>query len=53
MIFHILTAVLVLLKALEMIDWSWWLVLAPSLFMFIFGTVVLFISLFTLAIINK
>jgi hypothetical protein len=34
MIFHALTAVLVLLKVLGIITVSWWLVLAPSLFMF-------------------
>lgn len=28
---HCLTAVLVVLKALEKIDWSWWAVLSPSL----------------------
>jgi hypothetical protein len=34
MIFHILTAVLFLLKILDVISISWWLVLAPSLVMF-------------------
>jgi len=33
MIFHVLTAVLFLLKVLHVIDVSWWLVLAPSLVM--------------------
>lgn len=31
MIFHLLTAVLFLLQVLEVINISWWLVLAPSL----------------------
>lgn len=31
MIFHTLSAVLFLLKVLDVIDISWWLVLAPSL----------------------
>jgi hypothetical protein len=34
MILHILTAVLVVLKALEMIDISWWWCVAPSLLAF-------------------
>lgn len=37
MTFHILTAILVVLKALNYIDWSWWLVLAPSIFAFVMG----------------
>ena len=31
MIFHLLTAVLFVLKVLDVIQVSWWLVLAPSL----------------------
>lgn len=34
MIFHLLTAVLFLLKVLGVITVSWWIVLAPSLFLF-------------------
>lgn len=41
MIFHILTAVLVVLKALELISWSWWLVLAPSIFSLVVGIIFL------------
>ncbi len=49
MIFHILTAALVLLKALDMIDWSWWLVLAPSIVTFVVGVFVLIGALFIAA----
>lgn len=44
MIFHLLTAVLLVMKALEMIDWSWWIVLAPSLVVFGWATLVVLIS---------
>ena len=46
MIFHILTATLVVLKALEIITWSWWLVLAPSLITLSFTLIVLAVALF-------
>lgn len=39
MIFYILTAVLVVLKLLEYITVSWWIVLAPALITAILGIV--------------
>ncbi len=41
MIFHILTAVLFVLKVLGMIEISWWLVLAPSVVVILFAIVML------------
>lgn len=41
MIFHILTAVLVLLKVLGYISISWWLVLLPTLLVWAIGLLVL------------
>lgn len=41
MIFHILTAVLFVLKVLGMIEISWWLVLAPSIVVIVFALVML------------
>lgn len=41
MIFYVLTAVLIVLKALEIITWSWWLVLAPALVVFVWSMIVL------------
>ena len=31
-IFHIATIILVILRATNTIDWSWWTVFAPSIF---------------------
>ncbi len=41
MIFHMLTAVLFVLKVLGLVDISWWLVLAPSITLVVIGTVML------------
>ena len=41
MIFHILTAVLFVLKVLDVVQISWWLVLAPSIIIMVIGTVML------------
>lgn len=41
MIFHILTAVLVVLKVLELISLSWWWVIAPSVIAVIFACLII------------
>jgi hypothetical protein len=40
MVFHLLTAVLFLLKVLGVISISWWLVVAPSVAVIAFGLLV-------------
>lgn len=34
MILHGLTAIFIIAKLFDQVDWSWWLVLSPSLFKF-------------------
>ena len=41
MIFHVLTAVLILLKVLGVIQISWWLAIAPSVVIVCFALVML------------
>lgn len=41
MIFHVLTAVLILLKVLGAIQISWWLAIAPSVIVVCFALVIL------------
>lgn len=41
MIFHILTAVLILLKVLGVIQVSWWLVVAPSIVVVVWAVLVI------------
>lgn len=45
MIFHGLTAVLVVLKLLNMITVSWWVVFAPSIVLVLFSILVVVIAL--------
>lgn len=53
MIFHALTVVLVVLKALELITWSWWLVLAPSLIVFGIWLIMIVVAVAIAGITNK
>ena len=53
MIFHVLTAVLFLLKVLHVIDVSWWLVLAPSLVMIAIAIFALCITIMTALLKDK
>jgi hypothetical protein len=50
LIFHLLTAVLVILKALNYIDWSWLMVLAPSIFAVVEGIFMLICAVFIAAL---
>jgi hypothetical protein len=45
MIFHIATLLFVVLKVFEHIDWSWWLVFAPS----ILGVTIAIVAVLVLA----
>lgn len=45
---HLLTLVFVLAKAFDKIDWSWWLVFAPSIASFVlFIAFILFLASFS------
>lgn len=52
-VFHILTAVLVVLQVMDIISVSWWLVVTPSLFAFGMGFVLLLISIIAIALASK
>ena len=52
MIWHILTAVLVVLKLMELITVSWWIVLAPTLIAFGLFLIMVVIAV-TLAALSK
>jgi hypothetical protein len=52
MILHVATLLFVTLKSLGYIDWSWWLVFAPSIFAFVMGTLILAFS-FALVYFNE
>ncbi len=43
--FHILTAILVLLKILDIINISWWLVILPSVFPLVIVGVILLVAM--------
>jgi hypothetical protein len=43
--FHIATLLLIAAKIMEKIDWSWWLVLAPSIFSLVVGLVIIICAL--------
>ncbi len=45
MVFHLLTAVLVVLKVLELISVSWWVVLAPSIVIVVIGSAIAIFAL--------
>lgn len=42
--FNVITVVFIVAKILGYIDWSWWLVLAPSLFSMFMAIVFIFIA---------
>lgn len=42
---HIATLLLIVARILNYIDWSWWVVLAPSIVSFTVGFIVLVIAL--------
>jgi hypothetical protein len=53
--FHLLTIIFVVAKLGGVLDWSWWLVLLPSLFSLGVGLIflVLFLAALVIGMINK